>query len=332
MNAMPEISIIVPVYQASKTLVDCVGSIRKQTFAEWELLLIDDGSSDDSLEKCWKLAEEDCRIRVFAQQHQGVSAARNLGLEKMEGRYVCFVDADDTIEPDYLECLFQYRDYDMVICGYYVEYYSENGILQIQQEHLPHQTIWDKRQNKQSLVPLFKQGMIHINCNKLLNTSIIRKHQIRYNNYPINEDYIFMLNFLMYANSLISIYRPLYHWRRFKNSISGLCSVPDDILLLYNESHVLTMDFFDNKMIGDNIMYDSYHQILFKYFNCIIKGEKSKAECWERLDRYYENSLVCNSLQAHQCNSIGEKVLFFLHKNHFYKTYFWIYKHFISSF
>lgn len=331
MNYTPEITIVVPVYQAFSTLRACVDSVLAQTYKQWELLLIDDGSDDGSLDLCYSLSEQDKRIQVYTQRHQGVSAARNLGLEKLKGEYICFVDADDTIEPDFLTELYQFREYDMVICGYYVDRYSEEGVLQVQEEHHPCQVIWDGKQDKQCLVPLFMQGMIHINCNKLLKTNVIRKYQIRYNNYPINEDYIFMLNYLFFAHSLVSVDRLLYHWRRFKNSISGLCCVPDDILEIYNESHVLTRKFFGNIVIGDTIMYDSYHQILFKYFNCIIKAEKSKEECWKELDIYYKNSLVSSTLQLHQCSSIGEKMLFFLHKNHYYKIYFGIYKHFIAS-
>ena len=79
---MPSISVIVPVYQAEKFLRDCVESVRRQTFSDWELLLVDDGSHDGSAEVCDALARQDARIRVFHQPNGGPAHARNTGLDK----------------------------------------------------------------------------------------------------------------------------------------------------------------------------------------------------------------------------------------------------------
>lgn len=99
---MPFVTIIVPVYQAEKYIVECVESILNQTFANWELLLIDDGSKDTSGYICDQYANSDSRIRVFHQPNAGVSAARNKGLQEAQGEYILFVDADDWIEKDTL--------------------------------------------------------------------------------------------------------------------------------------------------------------------------------------------------------------------------------------
>ena len=103
---MPEISVITPVYQGERLLPDCAESVRRQTFPEWELLLIDDGCTDNSRNLCERYAAEDPRIRVLAQpQNMGVSAARNRGLQEARGRYVAFLDADDRFVPETLETL-----------------------------------------------------------------------------------------------------------------------------------------------------------------------------------------------------------------------------------
>ena len=103
---MPAISVIVPVYRAEAFLKTCTDSILGQTFGDLELLLVDDGSPDRSGALCDEIAAADSRVRVFHRENGGVSAARNLALEKAEGEYVYFVDSDDWIAPDTLETLY----------------------------------------------------------------------------------------------------------------------------------------------------------------------------------------------------------------------------------
>lgn len=98
-----KISVIVPIYKAEKTLSKCISSILEQSLPDFELLLIDDGSSDASSSICEDWADRDERIRVFHQQNAGVSAARNKGLVEATGEYVCFVDSDDWVKTDYLK-------------------------------------------------------------------------------------------------------------------------------------------------------------------------------------------------------------------------------------
>ena len=99
------VSIIIPVYNRQDVLVECVHSITQQTYPHWEILLIDDGSTDNTLSLCQKLAKCDSRIHVLAAQHGGVSAARNLGLASAQGEFVFFIDSDDVIHPQLLDAL-----------------------------------------------------------------------------------------------------------------------------------------------------------------------------------------------------------------------------------
>ena len=102
MNNLPEISVIVPVYKVEEYLPQCIDSILAQTFTDFELLLVDDGSPDRCGEICEEYAGKDTRIRVFHQQNSGVSAARNIGLQHAKGTYIVFVDSDDWVSTDYL--------------------------------------------------------------------------------------------------------------------------------------------------------------------------------------------------------------------------------------
>lgn len=126
------ISIIVPVYNAENYIEDCVNSILHQSFSDWELLLIDNGSEDNSLELCKKLANEEKRICVLHQEaNGGVSAARNLGMARAKGNWITFIDADDWVEHDFLERLLAMQkesQADMVICGYRKRYAEDRKI------------------------------------------------------------------------------------------------------------------------------------------------------------------------------------------------------------
>lgn len=104
---MPTISVVVPVYRAEDFLAECIESILAQTFPDFELILVNDGSPDNSGAICWEYAEKDSRIRCLEQENQGQAAARNYGLSVSTGEWICFVDSDDVIHPQMLEILFQ---------------------------------------------------------------------------------------------------------------------------------------------------------------------------------------------------------------------------------
>lgn len=124
----PAISVIVPVYNAKAWLCACVESILAQSFADFELLLVDDGSTDGSRELCCQLAQKDARIRVICQPNQGPSVARNHGIEQAQGQYLSFVDSDDILCGEFLQTLYQacqQHQADMAMCA--VEDVREDG-------------------------------------------------------------------------------------------------------------------------------------------------------------------------------------------------------------
>ena len=99
------ISVIVPVYRVEKYLPACIDSILNQTFTDFELILVDDGSPDRCPEICDETAKRDARVRAIHQANQGLSAARNAGIEAAHGAWLSFVDSDDFLAPDFLETL-----------------------------------------------------------------------------------------------------------------------------------------------------------------------------------------------------------------------------------
>lgn len=113
----PIISVIIPVYNADAYLRRCIDSILCQTFKDFELIIVNDGSTDRSAQIIREYATNDDRIELIEKANSGASSARNVGIDNAKGRFICFVDADDYINEEYLAKLYQ-PDYDMVICGY----------------------------------------------------------------------------------------------------------------------------------------------------------------------------------------------------------------------
>lgn len=128
---MDLISIVIPIYNSEKFLEECILSVLNQTYKNIELILVDDGSTDNSSLICKKYLEKDLRVKYIKNINSGVSVARNIGIENSEGKYICFVDSDDIIEKNYVEVLYNIileKKVDVVYCNYKLIY--EKKIVQ----------------------------------------------------------------------------------------------------------------------------------------------------------------------------------------------------------
>lgn len=123
------ISIVLPVYNVERYIEKCLQSLIKQTYQNIEIILVDDGSPDNSISICRKYAKKDSRIKIYQKANGGLSDARNFGIMKATGEYICFVDSDDYVDDDYVEYLYyliKKGDYKMSVCSLY-NYYESNG-------------------------------------------------------------------------------------------------------------------------------------------------------------------------------------------------------------
>lgn len=145
---MPKLSIVVPIYNIENYITRCIDSIQKQSFDDFELLLIDDGSVDRSGYLCDAFAKKDNRIKVFHKNNAGVSSARNLGIENAKGDFIVFIDGDDWIHKNYLQELYnevRQSDCDIVICG--GREIDENGDVLKESSYLEKRILqWDDPQ------------------------------------------------------------------------------------------------------------------------------------------------------------------------------------------
>lgn len=205
---MPELSIIVPVYKVEKYLPKCIDSILAQTFTDFELILIDDGSPDRCGEICDKYASIDSRIKVIHQKNQGVSAARNAGLDIATGTYLGFVDSDDWIEPEMYEMMIltaEKEQSDIVICG--IRHYNEESMLLFEEKL----TTSGKYNGEQMLKLLYSMPNVLGGCiwNKIYRFAKIEK--IRYRvGVAFAEDRLYLFDVYSVCESGIKISLPLY--------------------------------------------------------------------------------------------------------------------------
>ena len=318
----PQISIIIPVYNSASTIEKCVNSIMKQDFKDYEVLLVNDGSVDKSMLLMQQMAAQDRRIVSIDKKHEGVSAARNMALEKARGNYVCFIDADDTVESNYLSVMYEHRDADMVICGYYVDWMSADGVLQKQEKHLLTQKgMFDISKGCDVISELFKNGKIHINCNKLLKKSIVDANQIRYKPIPVNEDYMFMVEYLKHANTVYACENMTYHWVREDGRTTGVNSLPDNLIDIYIQAYDDTNVLFCNKELLNDIFYFTFEFVCRKYLIAEKSGCISKQTCYRELQRMFRLPQVKQSWNYHKCNSLGEYLMHVLPKYRLWGIY-----------
>lgn len=199
---MQKVSVIVPVYQAEKFIHKCVQSIINQTYQNLEILLIDDGSLDNSLKLCNEFQEQDSRIRVIHQKNRGVSATRNRGIREAAGEYILFVDADDIIENNMIEYMIQKAietESKIVICGF--DYVYEDRIEK--QIPIDKEGEYSREYIYTNFWEFYKAGIIHNIGNKLYSKKLLKDNQILFNeSRPVLEDVQFCLDAIKMTDSI----------------------------------------------------------------------------------------------------------------------------------
>ena len=206
-NAAPAVSVIIPVYNAKKYLDQCIRSVLDQTFTDFEIILVDDGSTDGSGEICDRYGRQDSRVRVFHKQNGGVSSARNMGLDHAAGKWITFVDSDDYLSDNAFQPLDMTGSDELVICSYSV--ISENSHIEASEAN-------DCLLEGKSLIQLY-QAILHAKTlrvvwGKFFSSEIVG--EMRFDeNIRYGEDYLFMLAYLKKVHScqvcrqLIYVYR-----------------------------------------------------------------------------------------------------------------------------
>jgi len=264
------VSVIVPIYNVETYLKECIDSIINQTYRKFELILVDDGSTDNCGEICDEYAKQYKYIKVIHKRNEGLSSARNIGIENALGDYYCFIDSDDFIHPEYLSTLTELAvkyNADLVCCRYVKGYECR----------------WND--NEPEKLTFYNEGEIIDNIyiddsvktvawNKLYKKDFFVKYGLRYPKYKIHEDMFLSPQILYYAKCMVITSKSLYFYRVRKDSIimSDFSLRKLDLL----EAVEFRLKFF--KQIHKNKLYylelESYIRKLIHFYSIMSKEDK----------------------------------------------------------
>ena len=281
-NQVPLVSIIVPVYNAEKYLNRCIDSILSQTMTDFELLLIDDGSKDNSGRICDEYAAKDVRVRAFHKPNGGVSSARNLGLDNAKGKWITFVDADDRCSCNYLEHLLSKVDDDTdLIISYAVICDSTGEKAEVYPEYKVNATNFER---------LFVDSDMHWHTSpwaKLYRASIIYENSLRFNEMMhIGEDADFLFSFMLITDKIyVSSDTDYYYTCDVSGSLTKRINTIDSEIASYRTILCLVNRTIQQKNIKDNRSLDNLGWLVASYVRRVLNSlYYNDAQSYQRID------------------------------------------------
>lgn len=279
---MKAISVIIPIYNLQHILSQTLDSVLKNAFKDYELILVNDGSTDNSLDICKMYKEKDSRIVIIDKENGGLSSARNAGLDVAKGKYICFVDGDDLISNDYFEKLFNYIDsnnLDWVECARYVV--DENGNKTIQ--HLFNENVIYKDQqiDKYVLNHSFYNNAqdIHLHSTSAWGSIYLKERigDLRFReDITYGEDTLFNYEFVQKINSYGYLDEPLYYYMTGNSVITKKYrqNFIEEIFVLIDNIEKLRVKY--NHDVSDEEMVHTLKSILSLFVWHTFKKEKEE--------------------------------------------------------
>lgn len=272
---MRELSIIVPVYNAELCLERCIGTILNQNYTDFNVILVNDGSVDNSSAICKEFLLRDDRVIYIEQINKGVSKTRNIGIEIADSKYIMFVDSDDFLEADIIDKMMQWtNEYDFVMCGYAIY----DGIHKcVTQKHNCKQFSGNIESFADDILSYLNPPFILGPCFKIFNANVVRKNDIRFpENLSYGEDAIFVLEYLKHIRTVKCINNIGYFYRKMESeSLSS--RFRSDKLEINNRINNLLYQFLNNNKIAKsreicNIRFTDYFTA---YIQELVLNEKN---------------------------------------------------------
>ena len=304
----PKVSIIVPIYNSEKYMSKCIESILNQTLSEIEIILVNDGSTDNSRKIIENYAKKDNRIKVIHQQNSGPSVARNKGIRIAKGKYIGFVDSDDYIEPNMYEELYNNannKNIEVAMCSYN-EKHLYNDIEYVIKPKLDSNRIYEKEDIKQGIISTFSKndnyGFYSL-CNKLyLKEWLIKENLTIDTNRDHGEDARLNLILLTKVNSIYFINKPLYNYYIRKRE--SLTTVVRDNMYKYILDNKNFHDYLCN-LYGYQHLMDkgrkNYLNNIFQYMNSISISRFKLRKKVKILNQIMNDDTFKNNINSYEC-------------------------------
>lgn len=315
----PRISIIIPVYNGEKWINSCMESILVQDFKDFEVILINDGSTDGTEKIAMQWCNKDERLFVYTTNNNGAAEARNYGLNKAKGKYIYFCDIDDLIEKNTLSCAcraIEENDADLSIFGYYMELVDKNDRVKISQKYTlgRSETFRYNPEQKDIILELWNKSLMYNLVNRLFKKSIIEDNNIQFNNIILGEDMEFCNKYISFCNKISVIPNCLYHYVRERND-SVTSSYRDDLFEVRLREHINLTNFFKKQNLFDENFEEFLNRrFLERVLGCIQmtmgKGNKEKLQQKaNHINEIINNEYVRYSFKNVSFTSIKTKVL-----------------------
>ena len=245
----PKVSVIMPVYNVDRYLTRAIESLQAQTFSDYELLLVDDGSTDRSGRIADRAAERDIRIDVIHQENAGAAAARNTALDRARGRYVYFMDADDWAEPDMLADMvahMEQHDLELVVCPFYIETYFDDDELEYMTElkAVEPQVYETAQAFRLDAWRLFDENLLYTPWNKLFLRSRIEELGLRFRD-TFMDDFPFVLDYIRDVHRVSVMEKAYYHFARARGE-SETAKWRPDLYAKREEEHGWMLDLYEH--------------------------------------------------------------------------------------
>lgn len=281
----PKVSVIIPVYNAEQYLRQCLDSVCSQSLHEIEIICIDDGSTDNSLNIINEYAYRDSRIQVYTQQNQGAGAARNFGLRKATGTYLSFLDADDFFERQMLEvacqCIEQY-DADFIVFGSDQYYMDKNEYIRnpwvLRMKDIPPYMPFTYRELTDNIFKTF----VGWAWDKIYRRSFVEKHNLKFQEQRTTNDMLFVFSALVLADKIAVVNQVLAHQRR--GSGTSLSVTREKSWHCFYVALLALRECLKNKNIYWELEQDYVNYALhFSLWNLKTLAEPSKEQLYNKL-------------------------------------------------
>lgn len=287
----PKISVIIPVYNTENYLRECLDSILAQTFTDFEVLVINDGSTDGSVEICDEYAQKDARVKVFHKENGGVSSARNLGLDNAKGEWIAFVDSDDLLLDNALKNYFvitERESVDIIFSDYIVKSEHSQTVTKLQDSSANLDNI--------SLIKDILDGKIHGSlCNKFIKRKIL-EHQRLNSEISYMEDKLLLIQLLLESPRVLYMNKPTYVYNQNNDSVTN--KLTRKSLQSIKRVNDILNDTLDNTVFSEYIF-----KMKYRYKMMLLMNLESTAEI---KNSYSE---INNSLWSSDLIPIHHKIL-----------------------
>lgn len=306
----PKISVVIPCYNIEKHLSKCIESVLAQTFSDFELLLIDDGSSDSTLEICKEYQQKDTRVKFFSHQNKGVSDTRNRGIDLAQGECIMFIDGDDFIKDDYFEYFINYYSKEIwAICGFTnirEKKKTENRYFFELLKLFPNGKV-----ERADFLKLLEYYSLSSPCARIYDRKIIIDENIRFNQYiTYQEDLAFNLRYLNHVKEIQLLDYFGYFYIEHKNSsTSRFHKNFDHIELLFDNLNPMVISD-DDKMIVKEFIFQSVLRKISNIFH--PKSNKNSSEKKNELSSLFNSKYfiyIYDYINKTQINFILKTIL-----------------------